>query len=125
MACVEVLLTHKAAINLPSRRDGGKGSSIDPLNKVSGTEIVKTLLARGANPNIQLFFKPANAPGAMNTRGVTPLIRAAFNVVALINHPEEIRGGTALHYATRKRQKEVMKLLASLGIDLNAVDQDG
>ena len=228
MACVEVLLTHKADINLPdpdgvspllvaimnanwdiaarlieagadvnqwdifgetpllnainlrNRRDGGKGSSIDPLNKVSGTEIVKTLLARGANPNMQLFFKPANAPGAMNTRGVTPLIRAAFNgdvemvklllehkadatiatadrqtpihavlagrsaekqaleligilhkagadvnVVALINHPEEIRGGTALHYATRKRQKEVIKQLASLGIDVNAVDQDG
>jgi ankyrin repeat protein len=168
------------AINLRSRRDGGKGSSIDPLNKVSGTDIVKTLLARGANPNMQLFFKPANAPGAMQTRGVTPLIRAAFNgdvemvrlllehkadptiatadrqtpihavlagrsqekqaveliallhkagadvnVVALINHPEEIRGGTALHYAVRKRQREVIKQLAALGIDMNAVDQDG
>ena len=50
---------------------------------------------------------------------------ADVNVVALINHPEEIRGGTALHYAVRKRQKEVIKLLASFGIDMNAVDQDG
>ena len=168
------------AINLRSRRDGGKGSSIDPLNKISGTEIVKTLLARGANPNMQLFFKPANAPGAMNTRGVTPLIRAVFNgdvemtklllehgadptittadrqtpihaalagrspepqalelirllnkagadvnVVALINHPEEIRGGTALHYAVRKRFRTVITELALAGIDLDAVDQDG
>jgi ankyrin repeat protein len=129
---------------------------------------------------MQLFFKPANARGAVMTRGVTPLIRAAFNndaevvkllldkgadatlmtadrqtaihavlagrapeaqaveliktlqkagadvnVVALINHPEEIRGGTALHYAVRKREKEVIKLLASMKIDMNAVDQDG
>jgi ankyrin repeat protein len=167
------------AINLRNRRDGGKGS-IDPLNKTTGTEIVKTLLARGANPNMQLFFKPANAPGALNTRGVTPLIRAAFNgdlemvrlllehkadatimtadrqtpihavlagrspeaqalelirilhaagadanVVALINHPEEIRGGTPLHYAVRKRLKNVIKELASYGVDMDAVDQDG
>ena len=167
------------AVNLRNRIDGGK-ASIDPLNKTTGTAILKLLLERGANPNVQLFFKPANAPGALNTRGVTPLIRAAtngdldvvklllehgadptlstadrqtpihavlagrapeaqavelikvlhaagsdINAVALINHPEEIRGGTALHYAVRKRQKDVIKLLASLGIDMNAVDQDG
>jgi len=47
------------------------------------------------------------------------------NVVALVNHPEEIRGGTALHYAVRKRYKTIVKELASYGIDLNATDQDG
>ena len=36
-----------------------------------------------------------------------------------------MRGGTALHYAVRKRYKEAIKLLASLSIDMNAVDQDG
>jgi ankyrin repeat protein len=167
------------AINLRNRIDGGR-NSIDPLNGTTGLEIVKTLLERGANPNMQLFFKPANAPGAMNTRGVTPLIRAVFagdmdvvklllahgadatlatadrqtpihaalagrspepqvlelvrilhkagadvNVVALVNHQEEIRGGTALHYAVRKRYKNVIKELASVGTDLDAVDQDG
>jgi ankyrin repeat protein len=126
------------------------------------------------------LFRPANVNGSTNTRGSTPLIRAAnngdlevvklllehgadatlymadrqtpihaviagrssekqtldlirvlhdagtdVNVVALINHPEEIRGGTALHYAVRKRFKEVIKLLASYGIDMNAADQDG
>jgi ankyrin repeat protein len=167
------------SINLHTRRDGGR-NSIDPVNTITGTEIVKTLLARGANPNVQLFFKPANLAGNTNTRGATPLIRAAnngdvemvklllehgadasimladrqtpihaviagrsaepqavelirilhkagadVNAIALVNHPQEIRGGTALHYAVRKRQKDVIKLLASLGIDMDAVDQDG
>jgi ankyrin repeat protein len=167
------------AVDLRTRIDGGR-ASIDAPNKNSGLAIVKALLERGADPNMQLFFKPANIRGATNTRGATPLIRAAgnsdlevvrlllehgadatiatgdrqtpihavlagrapepqalelikvllkaggdVNVIALINHPEEIRGGTALHYAVRKRYKEVIKLLASSGIDMNAVDQDG
>jgi ankyrin repeat protein len=158
---------------------GGK-SSIDPLNETKGTTIVHMLLDRGANPNMQLFFRPANLKGSTNTRGSTPLIRAAaggdlemmklliergadvnvmmadrqtammavlagrssepqalqmlqvlhdkgadVSVVALINHREESRGGTALHYAVRKRYKEVIKKLAEWGIDMNAKDQDG
>ncbi len=39
--------------------------------------------------------------------------------------PKKFGGGTALHYAVRKRYKDVIKLLASYGIDMNAVDQDG
>jgi ankyrin repeat protein len=167
------------AVDLRSRIDGGR-ASIDAPNKTSGLAIVTLLLAHGADPNMQLFFKPANTRSAINTRGATPLIRAAnnadlevvkvllahgadatiptadrqtpihavlsgrapepqalelirllqnagtdVNVVALINHREEIRGGTALHYAVRKRYKEVIKLLASYSIDMNAVDQDG
>jgi len=167
------------AIDLRTRIDGGR-ASIDAPNATSGLAIVKLLLERGADPNMQLFFKPANSRGAIQTRGATPLIRAAVNgdsevvtlllghgadatvysadrqtpihavlagrapepqaleliralqkagtdvnVVALINHPEEIRGGTALHYAVRKRYKTVIKELASFGIDMNAVDQDG
>ena len=168
------------AINNRTRLDGGRGASIDPMNKTTGTQIVRMLLDRGANPNTQLFFAPANLTGNTNTRGSNPLIRVAnngdvemvklllekgadatvmtadrqtaihaviagrsnekqaieligllhkagadVNVVALINHPQEIRGGTALHYAVRKRQREVIKYLASLKIDLDAVDQDG
>jgi ankyrin repeat protein len=167
------------AIDQRNRIDGGR-ASIDVPNTTSGLAIVTLLLERGADPNMQLFFKPANVRGDVYTRGATPLIRAAVNgdlevvkqllehgadatvatadrqtpihavlagrapepqaleliralqkagtdvnVVALINHPEEIRGGTALHYAVRKRYKTVVKELASFGIDMNAVDQDG
>jgi ankyrin repeat protein len=158
----------------------GGHASIDPLNQTNGMAIIRMLLEHGANPNMQLFFRPANVKGATNTRGSTPLIRAAtnadmevfklllqhgadvnlmmadrqtpimavlagrapepqalemirmlhdagadINVIALINHREESRGGTALHYAVRKRYKEVMKKLAEWGIDMNAKDQDG
>src|SRR5262249_55982373 len=167
------------AIGLRNQANGGHGS-IDPLNETNGTAIVRMLVERGANPNMQLFFRPANVRGSTNTRGSTPLIRAAtngdlevvklllangadvnlmmadrqtalmavmagraperqalelikalhdagadVNVIALVNHREDSRGGTALHYAVRKRYKEVIKLLASWGIDLNAKDQDG
>ena len=64
-------------------------------------------------------------PQALELIRVLQKAGADVNVVALINHREEIRGGTALHYAVRKRYKDVIKLLASFGIDMNAVDQDG
>jgi ankyrin repeat protein len=162
-----------------TQTDGGRGS-IDPLNQTDGLTIVQMLLERGANPNMQLFFRPADVRGATNTRGSTPLIRAAnagdmdmvrlllehgadptlymadrqtpihavlagrtseqqalefirlfytagtdINVVALVNHREEVRGGTALHYAVRKRYQDVIRELASYGIDMDARDQDG
>ena len=166
-------------VGLHTRVDGGR-ASIDPLNETRGIDILRLLLERGADPNMQLFFRPANVRGSTNTRGSTPLIRAAnngdvdvvklllengadptiymadrqtpihavlagrnserqalelirilhdagtdVNVVALVNHREEVRGGTALHYAVRKRYKDVIKLLADYGIDMNAKDQDG
>jgi len=168
-----------AMVGSYTRIDGGRGS-IDPLNETTGIQIVHMLLERGADPNMQLLFKPANVRGTTNTRGATPLIRAAnggdmemvrllldagadatvytadrqtpihaalagrgseravlqmlrvlhdagtdVNVIALVNHREEIRGGTALHYAVRNRQKDVIRQLADWGIDMNARDQDG
>ncbi len=167
------------AVGGRSRNDGGR-ASIDPPNETTGLQIVQLLLARGANPNMQLFFRPANVRGATNLRGSTALIRAAsnndmevvklllehgadatvyqadrqtpihavlagranekdaielikvlhdagtdVNVVALIVHIEEVRGGSALHYAVRKRYKDVIRLLASHGADMNSKDQDG
>ncbi len=167
------------AVGQRSRTDGGR-ASIDPPNETDGLAIVRMLLERGADPNMQLFFRPANVRGSTNTRGSTPLIRAAanndmevvklllehgadatlymadrqtpihaalagranekdaiemiklfhdagtdVNVVALVVHMEEVRGGSALHYAVRKRYKDVIRLLASYGIDMNLKDQDG
>ena len=167
------------AVRLSARVDGGR-ASIDAPNVRTGTDIVRQLLDAGANPNMQLFFKPANVRGSTNTRGTTALIRAAadgnralvelllehgadptlymadwqtpihavlagrnseaeslaliellytagtdINVMALVNHRQEIRGGTALHYAVRKRFSTVIRALASWGVDLDARDQDG
>jgi ankyrin repeat protein len=167
------------AVGNYTRRDGGR-ASIDPPNETEGIAIVNLLLEQGANPNMQLFFRPANVRGATNTRGSTPLIRAAnngdldmvkllltngadatvymadrqtpihavlagraaekdalelirvlhdagtdVNVVALIVHIEEVRGGSAAHYAVRKRYKDVIRLLAEYDIDLDLKDQDG
>jgi len=168
------------AVGNYTRTDGGRGSSIDPLPQTDGSTIVQMLLDGGANPNMQVFFRPANVRGSTNTRGSTPLIRAANNgdremverlmqygadptiytadrqtpihavlagrareqdalelirifytagtdidMVALVNHREEVRGGTALHYAVRKRYKDVIRELASWGIEMDAIDQDG
>ena len=167
------------AVGLRNQVSGGR-ASIDSLNETDGLTIVRMLLERGANSNMQLFFRPANVRGSTNTRGSTPLIRAAanadlevinlllkygadvnlsmadrqtammavlagrasekqalemisvlheagadVNVIALVNHREDSRGGTALHYAVRKRYKEVIKKLAAYGINMNAKDQDG
>jgi ankyrin repeat protein len=167
------------AIGLYTRPDNGR-QPIDPPNETDGMTIVRMLLDRGANPNMQLFFRPAGVRGSTNTRGSTPLIRAANNgdlemvnllldhgadatiymadrqtpihavlagrssepqslelvrilheagtdidVIALVNHREEVRGGTALHYAVRKRYDDVIRMLSGFGIDMNAKDQDG
>ena len=168
------------AIGQRQRIDGGH-ASIDPPNETKGIDIVRLLIEHHANPNMQLFFKPANVRGgSTSTRGSTPLIRAAANddkevvkllldngadptlymadrqtpihavlagraperdaleliktfhdagtdvyVVALVVHMEEVRGGSALHYAVRKRYKKVIEQLASFGIDMNLKDQDG
>ncbi|HEY5667267.1 MAG TPA: ankyrin repeat domain-containing protein [Gammaproteobacteria bacterium] len=166
------------AVGNYTRTDGGRGS-IDPINQTDGLTIVQMLLDGGANPDMQLFFRPADVRGSTNTRGSTPLIRAAnagdlemverlmshgadptiymadrqtpihavlagraseeralelirlfysagtdVNVVALVNHREEVRGGTALHYAVRKRYQDVIRELASYGIEMDARDQD-
>jgi ankyrin repeat protein len=167
------------AVRLSSSQDGGR-ASIDPLNSLTAMNVIRLLLEHGANPNMQLFFKPANVRGSTNTRGSTPLIRAAgdgnrelvelllehgadptlymadrqtpihavlagrmpehqaleliellhdagtdINVIALVNHREEVRGGTALHFAVRRRFPEAIRALAQWGIDMNAKDQDG
>ena len=57
------------AVGLRNQVSGGR-ASIDPLNETKGITIVRTLLEHGANPNIQLFFRPANVKGTTNTRAI-------------------------------------------------------
>jgi ankyrin repeat protein len=77
------------------------------------TPIHAVLAGRTAEPEALELIKTLHAAGT------------DVNVVALVNHIEEVRGGTALHYAVRKRYQQVIQLLASYGIDINAKDQDG
>ncbi len=69
-----------AAIDVGDIASGGRGSN-DPLNQATEHEIVHLLLERGANPNMQLFYRPKNrgfaGAGGLVSRGTTPLIRAA------------------------------------------------
>jgi len=152
----------------------------NPLNETDGLTIVSMLLEHGANPNMQLFYRPAKQRGATMSRGTTPLIQAAgngdvevirlllehgaeanlpqadlqtpvsaiagarsdqtqlveglellvnagadVNVLAVHHHLQRTRGGTALHYAVRARNDQVIAALAALGADLNKPDHDG
>jgi len=96
---------------------------------------VKLLLEHGADPTIYMADRQTPIHAVLAGRTPEPraleLIRIFYeagtdvNVVALVNHMQEVRGGSALHYAVRKRYKEVIKQLAGYGIDMNAKDQDG
>ena len=98
-------------------------------------ELVKLLLEHGADAKLYMADRETPIHGVLAGRApekrALEMIRVLHeagtdvNVVALINHEEEIRGGSALHFAVRKRYKEVIKQLASYGIDMNAKDQDG
>jgi ankyrin repeat protein len=50
---------------------------LDPPNKATPKEIVALLLDKGANPNMQLFYRPAGRSAGGAARGATPLMAAA------------------------------------------------
>jgi uncharacterized protein len=65
-----------------------------------------------ANPTVELInFLVANG--------------ADINLMAKRHFLQRTRGGSALHYAVRAGNKEVMAALIKLGIDVNAKDEDG
>jgi uncharacterized protein len=61
-----------------SRRTTTPQHSLDGLNTTDGLTVVRMLLDKGANPNMQAFLRPAKVRGAI-LRGTTPLILAAGN----------------------------------------------
>src|SRR4029079_13866302 len=108
------------ALGQRNQLSGGKGAN-DPLNQTTGTAIVNLLLERGANPNMQLFFRPANLNGATNTRGSTPLIRAAnaadqAMVKLLLQH-----GADAKIYMA-DRQTPIMAVIAGRASEQQALE---
>jgi len=129
----------------PERKSSDKGTALD---------LMKVLLARGADPNAILktpALQRAHTPGepALNT-GTTPLMRAAKNgdaaaIRLLLEHgadpnARQKNGTTALmlaaglgrgtgaftkDYATEAELLEAVKVLIAAGADVNAVDDGG
>jgi ankyrin repeat protein len=199
------------AIAVMNRRGNNNPLDLDAQSQVAGRDVVKLLVARGANPNQQQFYRaPGRDPGI--GRGLTPFLAACasgdIEIVKLLlanganpklatadgqgpivlavgsrsggtanpgarsaqagvvySDPSEAkgpaaagasredptvtlikllagagadvkliakphflqrtRGGSALHYAVRTGNTDVMKVLVDLGADVNAKDADG
>jgi hypothetical protein len=98
-------------------------------------EMIKLLLDNKADVNLMMADRQTPTIAALARRAsetqALEIIRllhdagADVNVIAFVNHIEDSRGGTALHYPARKRYKEVIKKLVEYGINMNAKDQDG
>lgn len=160
MEVVHMLLDHGANPNMqlfmrPKRNGGfftrsvgigGVGRGATPLFAAAGTddvELVKLLLAHGADP--KLYQADDQTPmmaalsgrgafgggGADNPRGamaVLNVLHAAgtdVNVMSIQHHLLRTRGGTVLHFAVRAGLPQAVKLLLSWGVDVNARDMDG
>ncbi len=132
-----------AAIGAGVDSTGGRGgASIDAPNKTSGRDIVNMLLDRGANPNMQIFYRPAGRGVGWAARGATPLMAAAAAddvelVKVLLTHGADPRlyqaddqtpimaalsgrasfgaGGAAIP----EKAAEVLRLLHDAGTDIN------
>jgi ankyrin repeat protein len=131
-----------AAVDMGNVVSGGR-ASIDTANQTTARDVVRLLLERGANPNMQLFYRPANRVGMgwniLISRGTTPLIRAAANddvetVKLLLAHGADPRlkqadDQTPMMAAlcgrrgggTEDDAVEVLKVLHAAGADVNVV----
>ncbi|MES2623646.1 MAG: ankyrin repeat domain-containing protein [Pseudomonadota bacterium] len=108
----------------------------DPLNQTDGATIVRMLLEAGANPNMQLYLRPAKARGGPLSRGTTPLIVAASGgdldmIRLLLEHGARAdllqadRQGPVSALMTARGPEdtidEALRLLVSAGADVNAL----
>lgn len=116
------------------RRNTTRVNPGDSLNETSGTIILQMLLERGANPNMQVWLRPAKQRGGALSRGTTPLMMAADSgdveaVKMLLEHgasanhmqadlqtPASVLAGAR---ANPDQQVEALRLLVDAGADLN------
>lgn len=119
---------------IASRRDDMRAEPGLPLNETNGTQIMQMLLERGANPNMQLFMRPAKQRGGPMSRGTTPLIIAAASgdpeaIRLLLEHGAEVNlpqadlqtavSAIAGARGNPDRLVEGLKLLVDAGADVN------
>lgn len=132
-----------AAIAMGNVATDGRNPT-DPMNHATEHGIIRMLLDRGANPNMQLFFRPKNrlyaGAGTLVSRGTTPLIRAAANgdvkvVEMLLAHGADVHLYQADHETpmiaaltrqfrggpTESQAIAVLKVLHAAGGDVNVL----
>ncbi len=119
---------------ITSRRTSMAAAAIDPLSETTGTEVLRMLLDKGANPNMQLFMRPSDQRGSGTSRGSTPLHNAAGSgdleaVKRLIQHGADVNlhdadNESALMLVMQSRNQDtalaIMRELHAAGIDINA-----
>ncbi len=130
---------------IASRAQDADRTSIDPLNESSGLDVMRMMLEAGANPDMQLFMRPADQNGAGISRGSTPLHAAAGAndleaVELLLAHGAEVnlndadnesalmlavqgRGGGFFGPAPRRDREAIVAIMRALheaGADVNA-----
>jgi ankyrin repeat protein len=134
-----------AAVDMGNVVTDGRNPT-DPMNHATEHDIIRMLLDRGANPNMQLFFRPKNrlfaGAGTLVSRGTTPLIRAAANgdvkvVEMLLAHGADVHlyqadhetpmiaavngGGLFGGGSTESQAIAVLKVLHAAGADVNVL----
>jgi ankyrin repeat protein len=125
----------------PPRKSGQVSSSTrgtTPFHRAVASldvELIQYLLAHGAQINLDTAHGETAMMVAVNARGGEGAIIATLRVlheagaqvggVSQIIYYNRNRGGSALHFATRRGMKKVMAELVALGADPNAKDQDG
>jgi ankyrin repeat protein len=125
-----------ARADVPAEPAAGPGTEIPPATRRGRGG------GAGGAPAAAQASAPAGAPTAAPAAGpadkmipaVNPTVQlinllaqsgADVNLMAKRHFLQRTRGGSALHYAVRTGNREVMAGLIKLGIDVNAKDEDG
>jgi ankyrin repeat protein len=130
---VKLLLDHGANPRLATS-DGQGPIILATAARTGGTGFPNARIAGVAAPPREVIDdvaggqKDGKRPHVNPTVELIRLLAASGADVNLMSKPhflQRTRGGSALHYATRAGNKDAMKALVDLGIDVNAKDEDG
>ncbi|HEY6455368.1 MAG TPA: ankyrin repeat domain-containing protein [Steroidobacteraceae bacterium] len=106
-------------IEIPPATRRGRGA---PSGAPAAAQASAPRAAPGAGPADKMVRPPNPTVALINLLAQSG---ADVNLVAKRHFLQRTRGGSALHYAVRTGNKEVMAALIKLGIDVNAKDEDG
>ncbi|HEV2700383.1 MAG TPA: ankyrin repeat domain-containing protein [Steroidobacteraceae bacterium] len=130
---VKLLLVHGANPRLATS-DGQGPIILATAARTGGTGFPNARIAGVAAPPREVIDDVAERQKDGKGPHVNPTVElikllaangADVNLMSKRHFLQRTRGGSALHYATRAGNKEVMAALVKLGIDVNAKDDDG